>query len=321
MGSPKSNDKQKSPLFIPRQSKLNESKKDKYILESNYTDSTDFDENNSLNNFLLEVETTPPHSSKKNRGKKDSNRKCKKCHCSSSKPSSSSLNTEKGEDLLVKNLSNFLIEDEQKNVALELNNADTAEIDQQINLLTEETIDYSNSSNHNYSNVSDLIQYYEDQNEAEVESSQLSFLYDSTIKSYVELEGINTSGKLVKKYVSFFDCTKDDCDDIETVEKRRENMKEYMNITVEYDWIDVSQSNITNESNESVIHIPQSIVSLTNIELRERLVKHGESPGPISTTTRSLYQRYLAKLEKNPQKLTKVNYCEYRIKLKNLGLF
>ena len=39
-----------------------------------------------------------------------------------------------------------------------------------------------------------------------------------------------------------------------------------------------------------------------------RLIKVGETPGPISSTTRKVYQKYLTKLEKN-------NYKPFKVKV------
>ncbi len=39
------------------------------------------------------------------------------------------------------------------------------------------------------------------------------------------------------------------------------------------------------------------VQALTDKELRDELIKFGENPGPINSTTRGVYQRKLAKLK------------------------
>ena len=74
--------------------------------------------------------------------------------------------------------------------------------------------------------------------------------------------------------------------------------KVYDEITIDYDWKDVSLLNATEE--EHPVVIPPSILVLNCNELRQRLIRLGENPGPISPNTQKVYQRYLAKLEKQP---------------------
>ena len=42
--------------------------------------------------------------------------------------------------------------------------------------------------------------------------------------------------------------------------------------------------------------IPQDILAMSDVELRDRLVSLGEQPGPVNSGTRSAYQAYLAKV-------------------------
>lgn len=47
----------------------------------------------------------------------------------------------------------------------------------------------------------------------------------------------------------------------------------------------------------SEVMVPQRILKLSNLELREKLLTLGERPGPINEVTRSAYQSYLAKIQ------------------------
>ena len=42
--------------------------------------------------------------------------------------------------------------------------------------------------------------------------------------------------------------------------------------------------------------IPQDILAMSDVELRDKLVSLGEQPGPVNSGTRSAYQAYLAKV-------------------------
>lgn len=64
--------------------------------------------------------------------------------------------------------------------------------------------------------------------------------------------------------------------------------------TIIYDWKDCSK--IDNSIHES-IHIPESFQCLTTEELKKRIISHGETPGPITSHTKTLYLKKLWKLE------------------------
>lgn len=195
---------------------------------------------------------------------------------------------------------------DEKDSDYEKEEVDPTQFYYDIDLEAEATVDYSNTSTHDKSNVSNLVQYYEDRNEAKSEGKVYCTVQQRN-KSFDEVDGLNTSGRLVKKFVTFFDCTKEDTlDEFETIEKRLESMREFSDVTIDYDWKDVSQSNATIESRDSIIIVPQAIADMTNDELRSRLRQIGENPGPISGTTRNIYERHLVKLEKNHEKPLRV---------------
>jgi hypothetical protein len=50
-----------------------------------------------------------------------------------------------------------------------------------------------------------------------------------------------------------------------------------------------------------------SILSLTNCELRKRIEAFGDRPGPITPTTRRIYELRLIQLEKNGPSVEKMN--------------
>ena len=66
-------------------------------------------------------------------------------------------------------------------------------------------------------------------------------------------------------------------------------------VTVEYDWKDVSLVSSTN--NDNTIVIPEDVKELDAEELKQRLVKAGEKPGPINDTTKNIYMKHLARVE------------------------
>lgn len=195
---------------------------------------------------------------------------------------------------------------DEKDSDYEKEEVDPTQFYYDIDLEAEATVDYSNSSTHDKSKVPNLVQYYEDRNEAKAEGKVYCTVQQKN-KSFDEVDGLNTSGRLVKKFVTFFDCTKEDTlDEFETIEKRLESMRELSDVTIDYDWKDVSQSNATIESRDSIIIVPPAIADMTNDELRSRLRQIGENPGPISGTTRNIYERHLVKLEKNQEKPLRV---------------
>lgn len=76
---------------------------------------------------------------------------------------------------------------------------------------------------------------------------------------------------------------------------QRRSLDELSSITVSYDWKDVSQLTATHELENTVIEVPPTVLALTNMELKDRLVSLGERPGPISDTTRRVYQKHLVR--------------------------
>uniref|UniRef100_T2M9X0 Ankyrin repeat and LEM domain-containing protein 1 n=1 Tax=Hydra vulgaris TaxID=6087 RepID=T2M9X0_HYDVU len=96
--------------------------------------------------------------------------------------------------------------------------------------------------------------------------------------------------------------------------------KVYNEITIDYDWKDVSLLSATEE--EHPITVPASILMLSCNELRQRLIKLGENPGPISPSTQKVYQRYLAKLEKQPDaqftKVKETRFADYTSELRQI---
>ena len=69
----------------------------------------------------------------------------------------------------------------------------------------------------------------------------------------------------------------------------------FKDVTFEYDWKDVSLMEST--STEHSIVVPEEIKLLPVEELRQRLVKAGEKPGPITDNTRNVYMKHLARIE------------------------
>ena len=164
----------------------------------------------------------------------------------------------------------------------------------------EATIDYSNSSQ-NKSNVSQLVEYYEGQNDEE-----------DMKESKEDIKSVSPIKVIGKKLSEFTD--EDNC---EMTDQRRLSMQEYSDVTVDYDWKDVSQVPATEETDESMVVVSSSIYALSNADLRQRLMKVGEIPGPISDTTRTVYQRYLAKVERNNDRPLKVSVIRFIFRLFN----
>ena len=77
---------------------------------------------------------------------------------------------------------------------------------------------------------------------------------------------------------------------------QRRSLDELSSITVSYDWKDVSQLPATQELDDTIVEVPPAVLSLTNMELKDRLVSLGERPGPVSDTTRRVYQKHLVRL-------------------------
>ena len=69
----------------------------------------------------------------------------------------------------------------------------------------------------------------------------------------------------------------------------------FNDVTVDFDWKDVSLVDSTNTENSVVV--PDEIKALTSDDLKQRLVKAGEKPGPITEGTKNIYIKHLAKVE------------------------
>lgn len=161
--------------------------------------------------------------------------------------------------------------------------SDTSDEENGIDLLTEDTVNYSNNRS-----VLELIDYYEDRDN--IESTETPGEEFNTKE-----ETISESPTKQPKSCSHFvvlDCRQDEL----SVNHRR-SIDELSTITVSYDWKDVSQLKATEEVEDCTTSVPASIQALTNIELRDRLVGLGENPGPISASTRKVYQKHLVRLE------------------------
>ena len=66
-------------------------------------------------------------------------------------------------------------------------------------------------------------------------------------------------------------------------------------VSVEYDWKDVSLLESTN--GEQSIVVPKDIQALNVEELKQRLIKAEEKPGPITNNTKNIYMKHLARVE------------------------
>ena len=183
---------------------------------------------------------------------------------------------------IIENLSNILLdghEDEnccETYMNLEIQNA-TIDIDE------EETIDYSNKS------VPVLVKYYEDRKDE----------VDTHVKEIVETKSdITKTEQKLNNTIELLNTT--------LPPKQIGLIAELAEVNMEYDWKDISAIGTASEFEESFL-VPGCILSLSDNELRSRLQKVGETPGPISDTTRKLYQKYLARLEKNNNRPLKVS--------------
>lgn len=110
------------------------------------------------------------------------------------------------------------------------------------------------------------------------------------------------------------------CDDtVDTYQNFTCMSEELPNVTVEYDWKDISGIVSENELEETII-VPGSILSMSDVELRARLKSFGESPGPISDITRKLYQKHLVRIEKNNGRQLKPSdkYKDYSLEMKQV---
>ena len=67
----------------------------------------------------------------------------------------------------------------------------------------------------------------------------------------------------------------------------------FTDVTILYDWKEFS---VVEESKDDSVCIPDSCRKLSDIELRKELRSLGEVPGPITSNTRQVYIRRLARL-------------------------
>jgi len=186
---------------------------------------------------------------------------------------------------MLENMSNLLL-NEEANETISNENADLA---------TEDTVNYSNDNNN--TSVSRLIEYFEE-NDEHCGGERFGALssHDVTLAE--------SPSKVLNKSSHFVMIN---CREGEISQHQRRSLDELSSITVSYDWKDVSQlRRVTLESTETTVEIPPSILALTNMELKDRLMSLGEKPGPISDTTRRVYQKHLVKIEHNVDHKNKV---------------
>ena len=157
---------------------------------------------------------------------------------------------------MIENMSNLLNSSEVANETLNTEN--------DINLAQEATVNYSENS----WDISKLIDYYEDKTQSEFNPNQ-SILAESPSKA------------LKSSHFVMINCRES------FPHHQRRSLDELSSITVSYDWKDVSQMTATQELEENIIEVSPSILALTNMELKDRLISLGEKPGPISDTTLS----------------------------------
>ena len=95
-------------------------------------------------------------------------------------------------------------------------------------------------------------------------------------------------------------------------------------VTIDYDWKDVSLMESTNTENSVVVS--DEIKSLSAEKLKQRLVQAGLKPGPITENTMNVYKRHLARIEAGAVKAEKVGRLklvsikEYVIKIRDLPI-
>ncbi|XP_057309067.1 ankyrin repeat and LEM domain-containing protein 1-like [Hydractinia symbiolongicarpus] len=189
---------------------------------------------------------------------------------------------ENDDNLLIKNFSNLLNE-------VSFNESEPYHDYQENNstkMAAEATVDYSNGNK----SVSQLVEYYENPHEDKLDimEEEKPCCHESPNKKL---------DRSIFEVVDLNDDTFKDGDDV--TKKRRQSMLDFSGITVDYDWKDVSQINATVEAEEYLLKVPDNILTLSPVELRARLLKLGENVGPITPSTKSLYQRHLTRLEKH----------------------
>lgn len=193
-------------------------------------------------------------------------------------------NTSNDDNLLIKNISNLLSE-------VSFNESEPYrdyQEDHSTKMAAEATVDYSSGNK----SVSQLVEYYENPHEDDMDKMEEE-------KPCWNESPNKKLDRSIFEVVDLNDDTFKDDDDV--TKKRRQSMLDFSGITVDYDWKDVSQINGTVEAEESLIKVPDNILTLSPVELRGRLLKLGENVGPITPSTKSLYQRHLTRLEKHEQ--------------------
>ena len=70
---------------------------------------------------------------------------------------------------------------------------------------------------------------------------------------------------------------------------------QFRDVTIDYDWKDVSLVESTDP--EFAVLVPEELQALDCEKLKDRLVKAGECPGPITENTKNIYVKHLAKIE------------------------
>lgn len=193
-------------------------------------------------------------------------------------------NTSNDDNLLIKNISNLLSE-------VSFNESEPYrdyQEDHSTKMAAEATVDYSSGNK----SVSQLVEYYENPHEDDMDKMEEE-------KPCWNESPNKKLDRSIFEVVDLNDDTFKDDDDV--TKKRRQSMLDFSDITVDYDWKDVSQINGTVEAEESLIKVPDNILTLSPVELRGRLLKLGENVGPITPSTKSLYQRHLTRLEKHEQ--------------------
>ncbi|XP_066930463.1 ankyrin repeat and LEM domain-containing protein 1-like isoform X2 [Clytia hemisphaerica] len=168
---------------------------------------------------------------------------------------------------MIENMSNLLNSSEAGNETFTENN---------INLAQEATVNYSGE---NSWDISKLIDYYEDQTKSDEFNPNQSILAESPSKT------------LKSSHFVIINCRES------VPNHQRRSIDELSSITVSYDWKDVSQMTATQELDENIVEVSPSVLALTNMELKDQLISLGEKPGPISDTTRRVYQKHLVRIQ------------------------
>ena len=84
----------------------------------------------------------------------------------------------------------------------------------------------------------------------------------------------------------------------------------FSDVSIFYDWKDTSCLDATDKDN--TVTIPDEMLKMTNVELKDRLIRNGETPGPINDLTRNIYLKHLARLELTDCKRNPVRFLNIR---------